>query len=504
MQHSLLKERNMKCDDIVVGTPAQHSEQVYWAAQGGTPTPGTEKVLASWRRCANTYGVDPAATRAARILTQQEVAASRQPIDELVFSAHEEIDRLYRLVREAGYTVLLCDAAGVAVEHRRDDSKAGLFEYWGTCLGGVWAEQTEGTNGIGTCIAEERPVTVHKGQHFRSRHKDLSCSGAPVFGVDGALLAVLDVSGIDPELSEHAHALTGALTDTSARVITERFFREHFRRQWIVAAALPQRDALGMLLAVDEDQRIVGADRVARKTLLLDDRKLEAGIDLWTIFERDVELFRRKEGPDVRAQLAVAGSSQTCSALVTAPESISNAWRNPELTGLHTRARLDCVTTFGKMARAKAPFSKISPSAMRRVTEHMEAHLSESVDLAQMAAVAGLSVFHFAREFRQATGVTPHCYLTRRRVERAQELLANSGLPLSDIASAVGFFDQSHMARRFRQILGTTPREFRLMHGQRPPVSAPGLAPPRSGHANSPKAGAEYRRFSAVLGLRGQ
>jgi transcriptional regulator of acetoin/glycerol metabolism len=451
-------------------------DQVFRAAEGGPPTPGTEKVQASWKRCANTYGVNPAAADAPRILTRQELTDFRQPLGELVFSAHEEIDRLYRLVREAGYTVLLCDAAGVAVEHRSDDSKAGLFQYWGTCLGGVWAEQTEGTNGIGTCIAEERPVTIHRGQHFRSRHKDLSCSGAPLFNVDGTLMGVLDVSGIDPELSEHAHALTGALTVASARAITERFFRERFRRQWIVAAALPETDALGMLLAVDEDQRIVGADRVARRTLLLDDRKLEAGIDLWRIFERDVELFRRKEGPDIPTQLVVAGSNDTCSALVTAPESISNAWRNPVMAGLHVRARLDSVMSIAKMARAQAASGNISPSAVRRVKEHVEAHLSESVDLAQMAGVTGLSVFHFAREFRHATGVTPHYYLTRKRVERAQELLAHSGLHLSDIAVAVGFFDQSHMARHFRQILGTTPREFRLMHGQRPPVSAAGLA----------------------------
>jgi transcriptional regulator of acetoin/glycerol metabolism len=446
----------MKRDDM---------DQVFWVAEGGTPTPGTEKVQASWKRCANTYGVNPAATDAPRILTRQELTDFRQPLDEFIFSAREEIDHLHQLVGDAAYTVLLCDAAGVAVEHRGDDSKAGLFEYWGTWLGGVWAEQTEGTNGIGTCIAEERPVTIHRGQHFRSRHKDLSCSGAPLFNVDGTLMGVLDVSGIDPGLSEHAHALTGVLTVKSARAITERFFREHFRRQWIVAAALAERDGLGMLLAVDEDQRIVGADRVARRTLLLDDRKLEAGIDLWTIFERDIEPFRRKEGPDIPTQLIVAGSNETCPALITPPESISTAWRNPAMAGLHARPRLDSVTTIAKMAREEAPCGKISPSAVRRVKEHVEAHLSESIDLAEMAGVAGLSVSHFAREFRQATGVTPHYYLTRRRVERAQELLANSDLNLSDIASAVGFFDQSHMARHFRQILGRTPREFRLLHG---------------------------------------
>src|SRR5258708_30333660 len=100
-------------------------EQVFRAAEGGPPTPGTEKVQASWKRCANTYGVNPAAADAPRILTRQELTDFRQPLGELVFSAHEEIDRLYRLVCEAGYTVLLCDAAGGAGAHRRPDSTAG-------------------------------------------------------------------------------------------------------------------------------------------------------------------------------------------------------------------------------------------------------------------------------------------------------------------------------------------------------------------------------------------
>src|SRR5207244_1274606 len=130
-------------------------------------------------------------------------------------------------------------------------------------------------------------------QHFRSRHIDLSCSGAPVFGVDGRLMAVLDVSAIDPGLSERAHALTGALTVRSARAIEERFFREQFRREWIVAVAPPEGGAIGILLAIDGNQRIVGANRAARTSLLLDDRGLRAGVSLWTIFERDLDLFRR-------------------------------------------------------------------------------------------------------------------------------------------------------------------------------------------------------------------
>src|ERR1700742_741185 len=98
-----------------------------------------------------------------------------------------------------------------------------------------------------TASAPASPVTVHRSQHFRSRHTNLSCSGAPLFGVDGRLIAVLDVSAIDPELSERAHALTGVLTVRSARAIEERFVREQFRREWIVAVAPPEGGAPSML-----------------------------------------------------------------------------------------------------------------------------------------------------------------------------------------------------------------------------------------------------------------
>src|SRR5580693_6985312 len=268
-----------------IRTFAQHAELVYSVAEGATPALDMEPLSTSWRRSATRYGVDPADGGAPRILTSGELKGFREPLGKLIFSAQEEIDRLYKVVREAGYTILFCDTAGVAIEHRGEDVEASGFEYWGTWLGGVWSEEIEGTNGIGTCIAEERPVTVHRSQHFRSRHIDLSCSGAPVFDVDGRLMAVLDVSAIDPELSERAHALTGALTVSSARAIASRLFRERFRRDWIVAVSPLEDGEPGMLLAVDGNQRIVGADRAARTSLLLDDQKLRTGISLWGFFE---------------------------------------------------------------------------------------------------------------------------------------------------------------------------------------------------------------------------
>src|SRR5215510_8096694 len=444
-----------------LGTIVGHVEHVCSVAEGATPPPGMEAVSSSWQRSAKRYGLDPIDSRAPRILTPAELKNFCEPLDKLIFSAQEEIDQLYEVVREAGYTVLFCDSSGVAVAHRGEHTRAREFQYWGTWLGGVWSEEVEGTNGIGTCIVDERPVTVHRSQHFRSRHIDLSCSGAPVFGVDGRLIAVLDVSAIDPALSEGAHALTGALTVRSARAIEERFFREQFRREWIVAVAPPEGGSAGMLLAIDGNQRIVGANRVARTSLMLDDRGLRAGVSLWTIFERDPNLFRRKDRSDICTRLVIAGSHDSRPALVTSPHDIVGASSNPTDINLQTRPRMDSMDTLLKLAPASQAHGGLSAGAMRRVREYVDVHLSENIDLTTLSSVAGLSMHHFAREFKQSAGVTPHHYLTQKRVERAQEMLARTDLSLSEIAYATGFSDQSHLTRHFRHRLGTTPREFR-------------------------------------------
>jgi transcriptional regulator of acetoin/glycerol metabolism/AraC-like DNA-binding protein len=442
-------------------TFAGHAEHVFSVAEGAAPLPAVEAVSNSWQRSATKYGVDPVCNKAPRILTSGELKDFREPLDELVFSAQEDIDQLYAVVREAGYVVLFCDSSGVAVDHRGENTRACAFEYWGTWLGGVWSEEMEGTNGIGTCIVEERPITVHRSQHFRSRHMNLSCSGAPVFSIDGRLTAVLDVSAIDPDLSERAHALTSALTIRSARAIEERFFREQFRREWIVAVSPPEGGARGMLLAIDGNQHIVGANRVARKSLLLDDRGLRTGVSLWTIFERDLDLFRRRDRSDISTRLVLAGSTDSRPALVTPPDQTISVSSNPANIKLHTRPRLDLIDSLLKLTPAPQTHGGLTVGALRRVREYVQLHLDESIGLSTLAAVAGLSMHHFAREFKQSAGVTPHHYLIQKRIERAQQKLAQTDLSLAEIAYAVGFSDQGHLARHFRGLLGTTPREFR-------------------------------------------
>jgi transcriptional regulator GlxA family with amidase domain len=103
----------------------------------------------------------------------------------------------------------------------------------------------------------------------------------------------------------------------------------------------------------------------------------------------------------------------------------------------------------------------LPPHALRRVREFIEIHLAENISIQALATVAGLSMYHFARAFKQSAGMTPHDYLVQCRVRRAQDLLATTDLPLSEIALASGFADQSHCARRFRERVGTTPSSYR-------------------------------------------
>ena len=93
--------------------------------------------------------------------------------------------------------------------------------------------------------------------------------------------------------------------------------------------------------------------------------------------------------------------------------------------------------------------------------EYIEAHLEKTISIGALAGIVGLSKYYFARAFKQSEGLTPHDYLLQCRVRRAQELLANTDLPLSEIALASGFSDQSHFARRFRERLGVTPSSYR-------------------------------------------
>ena len=106
--------------------------------------------------------------------------------------------------------------------------------------------------------------------------------------------------------------------------------------------------------------------------------------------------------------------------------------------------------------------STLPRAKLRAVVEYIEEHLDASPSLEQMAEVARLSPYHFARQFKAATGLPPHQYVIARRVERARELLQGGGeLSLAEVAADVGFADQSQFSHHFKRLVGVTPGQFR-------------------------------------------
>ena len=104
---------------------------------------------------------------------------------------------------------------------------------------------------------------------------------------------------------------------------------------------------------------------------------------------------------------------------------------------------------------------------LKRVIDFIESRVENQVNghitLADLARIAGLSRMHFAAQFRKATGLRPHEYLLRRRVEKAKILLATSNSPVAEVALTVGFSSQAHFAGVFKRFVGRTPREWRAI-----------------------------------------
>lgn len=106
------------------------------------------------------------------------------------------------------------------------------------------------------------------------------------------------------------------------------------------------------------------------------------------------------------------------------------------------------------------PLQALAPRKLRRVLEHVEAHLGERLSVARLAEVAGASPSHFAALFRRSTGESVHQYVLGRRIERARTLLMVNGVSISQTALEAGFAHQSHMASCMKRALGLTPREL--------------------------------------------
>jgi AraC family transcriptional regulator len=119
-----------------------------------------------------------------------------------------------------------------------------------------------------------------------------------------------------------------------------------------------------------------------------------------------------------------------------------------------------CVPGTGKRRTVAA----LPKWRLLRVLRYIETNIGESITLANLAATAGLSRMYFAKQFRVSTGIRPHDFILRKRIERAQQLLGATSETLVEIALSVGFQTQAHFTTVFKKIAGSTPYQWRREH----------------------------------------
>ncbi|WEK50698.1 MAG: helix-turn-helix domain-containing protein [Candidatus Kaistia colombiensis] len=240
---------------------AQHADKVQLAIRSGEAA--TSALVASWQRSVSLHQLDPAERRLPTRLSDRELALARQRLEPLLQAAQASLDRLYFAVGGIGCCVLLADVDGVPVERRGAVSDNDTFEDWGLWTGCVWSEESEGTNGIGTCLVEQRALTIHRQQHFFTRNTALSCTTAPIFDHEGRVAAALDVSSCRTDLTEDVVNLVAMAVNEATRRIEAENFRLAFPDARIIVAPTAEWSP-NALLAVDHDDIVIGATRAAR------------------------------------------------------------------------------------------------------------------------------------------------------------------------------------------------------------------------------------------------
>jgi transcriptional regulator of acetoin/glycerol metabolism len=241
---------------------AHHAAQIEAAITSGHAAKSA--VVASWCRSFRLHQLDPAATRPPFRLSEVELLRKREKAEPLLRAAQLVMDRLYQAVGAAGCCVLLAGGDGIPIDRRGAAGDDATFQSWGLWTGAVWSEEHEGTNGIGTCLVEKRPLTIDRDQHFFSRNTMLSCTAAPIY--DQEVAGVLDVSSCRADRADLFIDLIRLAVGEAVRRIEAEFFRATFGTSRIVLLSTADGPG-GGLLAVDADDLVIGATRSARIAL---------------------------------------------------------------------------------------------------------------------------------------------------------------------------------------------------------------------------------------------
>lgn len=252
----------------------------------GAETGRDSLVSDSWRRCIETYGMDPSRKDPAYIVTETELRAHREQSERLIATARSGLQALFKQVAGHNYVLLLANARGVCVDFFGDPRFEDQLRQAGLYLGSNWTEELAGTCGVGSCIVTREPITIHQSDHFGLAHMPLSCTAAPIFDTLGELAAVLDISLLRSPSPKSTQNLAMSLVTASVRRVEMANLMAMTRRDWVLRfSTSPEFLEVDpeAAVALDGAGRIVGITSGARRTLDPDGqaRLIGSHIDDW-------------------------------------------------------------------------------------------------------------------------------------------------------------------------------------------------------------------------------
>jgi sigma-54 dependent transcriptional regulator, acetoin dehydrogenase operon transcriptional activator AcoR len=245
---------------------------------------GLVNLETSWKRCQHRYGFDRSAKPRVTSLTAREIDEQRQPFDENLATISGELEFVHSTLQAANFCASFSDMAGIILHYQSDRNADPFLDI--ERPGAIWAEGVAGTNGVGTCIIEKRPTLVAGRNHFFREYASLSCIAAPVLSADADMIGVLNVTTANPDVTCETFSLIANLTIRTAERLSNQLFLNRFRNNTIMKIGDSDRT---ILLALDRDQRIVGANQSARDCYGWSENLHQR--DLWSIFERSPDVI---------------------------------------------------------------------------------------------------------------------------------------------------------------------------------------------------------------------
>ncbi|CAO3311348.1 MULTISPECIES: sigma-54-dependent Fis family transcriptional regulator [Pseudomonas] len=246
------------------GIPQQGASASGYSLEGF----GRESCEQSWKRCLD-KGLSPDQKAVVPSVDLAQVRQLQREFGEQAFElALGTLNGLMNLVSDVGYHASLANAQGVIIAESIKSAKAFYCE--SDRIGSIWHEDVGGTNGIGTCIAEQRPVAVFRDDHFYYDLASQACVAAPFYAPNGELQGVLNLTTCNPGIDLSAHHIVYKLAMQSSSKLELRLFRAHFGACSILQVSHVSVGGQVSWIAVDENGVVQGATRGARQVLGLE------------------------------------------------------------------------------------------------------------------------------------------------------------------------------------------------------------------------------------------